>query len=201
MPHVATVRGHKGIIMIKRVLLPLVAVFGCVLFGMAPQRQQPDSAAGASDLTRNPLSAEQLRRTARLASAYEISRTHWEKLENDEETRPLSKFMSKETLLEAGLYASWTSTYLHLVWQNNAPKMTEFEKQGMKKIKGGADEVWEFPKPGVARYMRPIQARESCIICHPSAAGDYNPDGGVTLKPGKTFCVISMEFTFDNKKP
>lgn len=140
---------------------------------------------------------------ARLATMYELMKVHMSELETEEIHQELLASLQKEFLQEGDLGFVWETKFIS---SPDAAKstLTEFEERGLQRIKEGADEVLEPSATGGARYIRPVRARESCLVaCHrPLLSGQTStprsiPVGGIdemdTVKPGDILRFVSLE--------
>jgi beta-lactamase regulating signal transducer with metallopeptidase domain len=156
--------------------------------------------AGATprtDLYGDPLPPREF---ARLASIYELTMLHMRKWEGNRQHEELVVSIQDELAQEESLGFAWKVRFIPFVGAAEA-SLTEFEKTGLQRIKNGASEVFESSGAGVARYIRPVRARQSCLAaCHSrpqSLLGSGEPktspfSEAIAEQPGDILSFISL---------
>ena len=141
----------------------LVGCCNALMLAAAPESAEPPS-----------------RDLARLVAAYEIQMKHWRWW--DMENRDTIDVMSDDMIPESVTH-TWTTQFManadaKLIHLNADSKPDEFEREAIRKVTDGANEVWQRVADDTWRYVARLREKESCAACHRGPA--IALDDGVT---------------------
>lgn len=138
------------------VAVATVAVSIVLLSGSAP--------AGHADSEAVPPHAQQL---ARMISAYEMLRYHFETWDQAHDARALATEMCDGIAESSDVGVTWTSRHFDLAADRASQKPNEFELSSMRRLQTAANGLREIWSDDHTQYVRAVSATHAnCTRCH-----------------------------------